>query len=114
MLRQQVVALVAHEARGECRALEGGTFDDVAVAVMRKARAHFMAPTEDEAFAASLGALLEAFPDVPVLEEARAIGERSKLMAALTGGVPVDMDAVVLAPFPEPPLDLIGLWEQSA
>lgn len=119
MLRQQVVALVCAEGRGECVRLAGGSFEDVAVAVMRGARANFLAPTEDEAFVGALGALGEAFPDLPILAEAQALGDRSKLMAALMNPVPgvtVDIEAAEagLAPFPDPPLGLVELWLQSA
>lgn len=114
-MNQAKIALACHDAKGVVAGMEG-PFEVVAVAAMRAARANWTAPSEDEAFVAALGALEGAYPDLPILAEARAIGDRSKVLAALVDGVPVDMEAALarIAPFPDAPLDLLGLWERSA
>lgn len=114
-LRQVVVALNTASLRRVAQDAKDDPFEDAALAVMRESRDHFMAPTEDEAFVSAVGALMEAFPDLPIMQEATAIGDRAKTLAAVLGGVPVDMEAAEAAftPFPDPPLDLVALWQRS-
>lgn len=114
-LNQAKIALASHDARGVVEKMAGDPFEDVAVAAMRAARGNFMAPTDEEAFVGAVGALIEGFPDLPILAEATALGDRTKVMAALLSGVPVDTDAALegLAPFPDPPLNLVRLFDRS-
>lgn len=114
-LNQAKIALAANDARGAIKKAGAPPFEEAALAAMRAARAGFMAPSDEEAFVGAVGALAEAFPDLPILDEARALGDRSKVMGALLGGVPVDMEAALegLAPFPDPPLNLVRLFDRS-
>lgn len=113
--RLVVVALNTAALRPIAQDAKDGPFEDAALAVMRASRDHFMAPTEDESFVSAVAALMEVFPDLPILQEARAIGDRAKALAAVLGGVPVDMEAAEAAftPFPDPPLNLVALWQRS-
>lgn len=94
MIREQVVAIATQVGRsaGELRVSEGDPEREVALAAMRAAKDCWLAPTEDEAFIAGVAALTEVLPgrrDL-ILAEARAIGDRTMILGALSEGVPVD------------------------
>jgi hypothetical protein len=117
-MRNNIAAITAAEIRstGAAAVARGDSEREVALALMRAARQGFMAPTEDEAFLASVSALAEALPDRKdtIMAEARTIGDRSKILNALVNGVPVDFDSVQIAEPPEDALGLVTLWHESA
>ena len=115
-MRETIVALAAAGARTEAQQLvnAGAGQREVALAVMRSTRGHFMAPSEGEAFAAAVAMLWELYPDDAALrQEVAAIGDRNKVMLALLSGVPVALDEVELTPFPAHQLGLLELFEES-
>jgi hypothetical protein len=115
-MNEAIMAVTSAEARsaGERAIANGAEKRDVALVVMQTAREGFMAPDEATAFAASIAALWELYPDDEALrQETRAVGDRNKVLAALTNGVPVDMDAVELTPLPEDALGLLDVWNES-
>lgn len=117
-MNQNKIAIAATEAKAKGQHLvEVGIAPDrsVMMQVMKAARASFMAPTEDEAFVASIAAIVEIFPKLKevVMEESRRLGELNSLMSALVAGVPVDLDALAMPELPEGAIGLMKLWEES-
>lgn len=116
-MRDNIVAIAAAQARslGERERASGGDEHDVIVAVMRAALGNFLAPTEDEAFAAGVAASMEVYPERrdTILAEARSIGDRAKILNALASGVPVDLERATVAPMPDDALGLIALFEEA-
>lgn len=116
-VRNTIVHLVVASCRpaGERAVSNGDSERDVALEVMRDARANWMCPTEDESFMASVAALIAIYPerrDV-LMQEARALGDRNKMMQAILNGIPVDMGAWEPEDFAEGGFGLVGLWNDS-
>jgi hypothetical protein len=113
-----LVAITATEARSEGERLQGQGLEirEVALGVMRKARAGFMAPDENTAFLAAVSAIVQLYPErrETLMDEARAIGDRTKMLNALMQGVPVDFERFDPAPVPDDALGLIELWRETA
>lgn len=117
-MNDALVAITSTEARSEGERLQrdGLEIRDVALGVMRKARGGFMAPDENTAFLAAVSAIIKLYPErrEVLLEEARAIGDRNKMLGAFINGVPVDFDAWEPTPVPDDALGLIELWRETA
>ncbi len=114
-MNNTLVSLVAMSARSEGERVLNGGGDKIAVAraVMKDAHRHYMAPDESEAFMAAVAALWEIYPDDQVLrDETRAIGDRNKILLALTNGVPVDFERVELQQIPEGAIGLLEIWQE--
>ena len=115
-MREHIVAIAAAVARGDAQALleSGATQREVALAVMSRTLGCFMAPDENEAFAAAVAVLWELYPDDAALrQETTAIGERTRVLGAIVAGVPVALDEVALTPMPDPALGLLALFEEA-
>lgn len=86
---------------------------NIARACFKAARNNFMAPDDNEAFAAGIAAMWELFPDDDALrQETKAIGDRNKVMLALESGVAVDMEAQHFEDFPENSIGLLKIYRE--
>lgn len=116
-MRDTIVAIALTEARSKAEPVmrNGGTKRDVALTVMRATRENWMAPDEDEAFAAAVGALWALYPDDEDLrQETKAVGDANKMLGALANGIPIDFDAWEPTPMPDNKLGLVELWRETA
>ena len=116
MIRENIVAIASSGARSTLESKVGIDPDrEVMTAAFVEALDNFLAPTEDEAFMAGTSAIIHLFPDRQevVLAEAKAIGDRSKVLNALLSGVPVDMDRVEIPEVPDDAVGLIDLFTEA-